>query len=162
MAHKDIDRIDLKILHALQYDARITNQALADKVALSPSACLRRVRELETKGLITAYRAQIAVDRIRTVTIVLAQISFARHTLTDFGAFDQCVAGMPEIVESCRVSGQYDYMLRAVVSDMHDWKRLMLVLMNGGYGVEKIVSHFLMEEMKSFSGYPLTSRSERG
>lgn len=139
---RDIDRIDRKIMDLLQQDARITNQALADRVALSPSACLRRVRDLEERGFITGYHAQI---------------SFERHALTDFGAFDTCIAGMPEIVESCRVSGLYDYMLRAVVDDMQDWKRLMLVMLNGGYGVEKIVSHFLMDEMKAFSGYQLTS-----
>jgi Lrp/AsnC family leucine-responsive transcriptional regulator len=157
MTTREIDRIDRKIMDVLQQDARMTNQALADRVALSPSACLRRVRDLEERGFITGYRAQIAVDRIRNVLIVMAQVSFERHTLTDFGAFDDCIGGMPEIVESCRVSGLYDYMLRAVVSDMQEWKRLMLVLLNGGYGVEKIVSHFLMDEMKSFSGYPLVS-----
>lgn len=155
MTQKDIDRIDRKIMDLLQQDARVTNQALADRVALSPSACLRRVRDLEERGFITGYRAQIAVDRIRNVLIVMAQVSFERHTLNDFGAFDDCIAGMPEVVESCRVSGLYDYMLRAVVSDMQEWKRLMLVLLEGGYGVEKIVSHFLMDEMKSFSGYQL-------
>lgn len=157
MTQKEIDRIDRKIMDLLQQDARVTNQALADKVALSPSACLRRVRDLEERGFITGYRAQIAVDKIRNVLIVLAQVSFERHTMNDFGAFDDCIAGMPEIVESCRVSGLYDYMLRAVVDDMQDWKRLMLVLLNGGFGVEKIVSHFLMDEMKSFSGYQLIS-----
>lgn len=157
MTQKDIDRIDRKIMDLLQQDARVTNQALADRVALSPSACLRRVRDLEERGFITGYRAQIAVDRIRNVLIVMAQVSFERHTMNDFRSFDACIAGMPEIVESCRVSGIYDYMLRAVVDDMQDWKRLVLVLLDGGYGVEKIVSHFLMDEMKSFSGYQLES-----
>ena len=155
MAQRDIDRIDRKIMDFLQQDARITNQALADRVALSPSACLRRVRDLEERGFITGYRAQIAVDRIRNVLIVMAQVSFERHGLPEFGAFDACIANMPEVVESCRVSGLYDYMLRAVVSDMQEWKQLMLVMLNGGFGVEKIVSHFLMDEMKSFSGYQL-------
>lgn len=157
MTHKDtVDRTDLKILQALQQDARITNQTLADRVALSPSACLRRVRELEAKGMITGYRAHVAVDRIRSVTIVLAQIAFQRHSLGEFGSFDEWTAKTPEVVESWRVSGSFDYMLRVVVADLHDWKRLMLEMMNGGYGVEKIVSNFLMEEMKSFGGYPLT------
>lgn len=160
MTNKDVDRTDLKILDALQQNARITNQALADKVALSPSACLRRVRELEEKGFITGYRAQIAVDRIRAVTIVLAQVSFTRHNLIDFGKFDACITNMPEVVESSRVSGVYDYMLRVVVADIHEWKRMMLVLMNGGFGVEKIVSHFLLDQQKSFAGYPLIPRSE--
>ncbi|MHC9084125.1 Lrp/AsnC family transcriptional regulator [Luteimonas sp. RIT-PG2_3] len=156
MSQKDVvDRIDLKILQALQDDARITNQALAERVALSPSACLRRVRDLESRHLITGYRAHVAVDRIRSVTIVLAQISFSRHSSKDFAVFDAWLAEIPEVVESWRVSGNFDYMLRVVVSDLHEWKQIMLGMMDGDFQVDKIVSNFLMEEMKSFSGYPL-------
>ncbi|MFT4255784.1 MAG: Lrp/AsnC family transcriptional regulator [Pseudoxanthomonas sp.] len=156
MPGKELDRTDLKILDVLQQDGRITNQDLANRVALSPSACLARVRALETRGLIGGYRAHVAIDRIRSITIVLAQVAFERHSLGKFGTFDHWAANTPEIVESWRISGNYDYMLRVVVSDLHDWKRLMVEMMDGGYGVEKIVSNFLMEEMKSFSGYPLT------
>lgn len=157
MTHRDaVDRIDLRILQALQDDARITNQALAERVALSPSACLRRVRDLEAKGRITGYRAHVAVDDIRSVTIVLAQIAFERHSPDRFSAFDGWAEQSPEVVESWRVSGSFDYILRVVVSDLQDWKRIMLQMMDGGFGVEKIVSNFLMDEMKSFRGYPLT------
>lgn len=155
MNQRDLDRADLRILQALQEDARTTNQALAERVSLSPSACLRRVRDLESRGLITGYRAHVAIDRVRSVVMVLAQISFSRHAEDSFDAFDACIAGLPEVVESWRVSGPYDYMLRVVTSDIHEWKRVMLVLMNGGFGVERIVSNFLMDEMKSFGGYPL-------
>ncbi len=155
MSAKEPDRTDLKILDVLQRDGRITNQDLADRVALSPSACLARVRALEARGLITGYRAHVAVDRIRTVTIVLAQIAFARHSPGEFNNFDAWVTRTPEVVESWRISGSFDYMLRVVVSDIHDWKRVMLEMMEGGFGVEKILSNFLMDEMKSFGGYPL-------
>jgi len=160
MSNKNIDRIDRKIMLALQQDARMTNQALADRVALSPSACLRRVRDLEERGFITAYRAQIAIDRISNVLIVLAHISFTRHAMNDFVAFDACVEELPEVVESFRVSGAYDYMLRVVVADMQEWKAIMLRLLDGGFGVEKIVSNFLMNEIKAFRGYDLSPREE--
>lgn len=155
MNYEGVDRTDLKIMEVLQQDARITNQALADRVALSPSACLRRVRDLESRGLISGYRAQISVDRIRSVMVVLAQLSFSHHTLATFAEFDACLEAIPEVAESYRVSGQYDYMLRVVVADLEEWKQIMAMLMNGNFGVEKIVSHFLMEQMKSFRGYPL-------
>jgi Lrp/AsnC family leucine-responsive transcriptional regulator len=148
-----IDRIDRKIMDLLQDDARITYQALAARVALSPSACLRRVRDLEERGFILGYRAQIAINRMRNVLIVVAQVSFERHATGEFGDFDACVAAMPQIVESFRVSGQYDYMLRVLVSDMQEWTQVRRVLVNGGYGVEKVVSHFMMTEMKTFQGY---------
>lgn len=164
MPAKDVDRHDLRILNVLQQDSRITNQALAERVALSPSACLRRVRDLEARGLITGYRAQVAVDRIRSATIVLAQVSFKQHALDEFNDFDQRILEMPEVVEAFRVSGAYDYMLRVIVSDVHEWKDVARILLGGGYGVEKIVSHFLMDEVKPFSGYPLvdTSSGRRG
>jgi Lrp/AsnC family transcriptional regulator, leucine-responsive regulatory protein len=156
MSQKDsLDRIDLKILQALQEDAQIKNRDLADQVALSPSACLRRIRDLEERGLITGYRATISIDRIRSVTIVLAQVSFDRHSVGRFVEFDAWAARTPEIVESLRISGNFDYMLRVVVSDLHDWKRIMREMTDGDFGVEKIVSNFMMEDMKSFKGYPL-------
>jgi Lrp/AsnC family transcriptional regulator, leucine-responsive regulatory protein len=160
MSHKDsLDRIDLKILQALQEDAQIKNRDLADQVALSPSACLRRVRDLEERGLITGYRAHVAIDRIRAATIVIAQLSFDRHSVGRFMDFDTWASQTPEIVESLRVSGHYDYLLRVVVSDIHDWKRIMREMTERDFGVEKIVSNFLMEDMKPFAGYPLTQTS---
>lgn len=163
MSHKDpLDRIDLKILQALQEDAQIKNRVLADRVALSPSACLRRVRDLEQRGLITGYRAHVAIDRIRAVTIVIAQVCFERHSVGRFVDFDEWVARTPEVVESIRISGHYDYMLRVVVSDLHDWKRVMREMTDGDFGVEKIISSFLMEDMKSFEGYPLAPGGSQG
>lgn len=150
------DRTDLRILDVLQQDARITNQALAERVALSPSACLARVRALEQRGLIRSYRAQVAVDRIRSATIVMAQVSFRQHALEGFTEFDRRILAMPEIVEASRVSGPYDYMLRVIVRDVHHWKDVARALLSGDDGVEKIVSHFLMDEVKAFAGYPLT------
>jgi Lrp/AsnC family transcriptional regulator, leucine-responsive regulatory protein len=162
MSQKSPDRLDLKILDVLQQDARITNQALADLVALSPSACLARVRALEARGLIRSYRAHVAVDRIRSATIVLAQVTFKQHALDEFTEFDHRILAMPEVVEASRVSGSYDYLLRVIVHDVHEWKDIARLLLGGEYGVEKIVSHFLMDEVKPFSGYPLTSRPQRG
>ncbi|MFC3658226.1 Lrp/AsnC family transcriptional regulator [Xanthomonas hyacinthi] len=155
MSSKTPDRLDLKILDVLQQDARITNQALADRVALSPSACLARVRALEARGLIRGYRAQVAVDRIRSATIVLAQVAFKQHALREFNDFDRCILTMPEVVEASRISGPYDYLLRVIVHDVHHWKDIARNLLGGDYGVEKILSQFLMDEVKPFSGYPL-------
>ncbi|HBK45228.1 MAG TPA: hypothetical protein DDZ67_02085 [Xanthomonadaceae bacterium] len=111
--------------------------------------------------MITGYRAQVAVDRIRSATIVLAQVSFKQHALEEFNDFDQRILEMPEVVEAFRISGAYDYMLRVIVSDVHEWKDVARMLLGGRYGVEKIVSHFLMDEVKPFSGYPLVDTGAR-
>lgn len=155
MTQRTLDRIDLKILDVLQQDARVTNQALAERVALSPSACLARVRALEAGEFIRSYRAHVAVDRIRSVTVVHAQVSFKRHVLEEFTEFDRCILSMPEVIEACRISGAYDYLLRVIVNDVHHWKDIARLLLGGNYGVEKIVSNFLMDDVKPFSGYPL-------
>jgi len=158
MPCKSPDRIDLKILNVLQQDARITNQALASRVALSPSACLARVRALEARRLIRAYRAHVAVDRLRSVTVVFAQVILKQQALDQFSEFDRCLIEMPEIVEASRVSGTCDYLLRVIVEDVHHWKDIARVLLAGDYGIEKIISHFMMDEVKPFTGYPLTTR----
>ncbi|RZZ89503.1 Lrp/AsnC family transcriptional regulator [Pseudoxanthomonas winnipegensis] len=164
MPPKDsIDRIDLKILQALQENAHIKNRDLAERVALSPSACLRRVKDLEERGLITGYRAHVAIDRIRTVTIVIAQLSFGLHSDRQFSGFDEWISRKPEVIESVRISGHYDYLLRVVTSDIHDWKRIMREMTEENFGIEKIVTSFLLDSMKSFDGYPLqpTGQKER-
>lgn len=159
MIAKVLDRIDLKILDVLQQNARITNQALGERVALSPSACLARVRALEAKELIRGYHAHVAVDRIRSATVVLAQVTFKQHVLEEFTEFDRCILAMPEIVEASRISGVHDYLLRVIVNDVHHWKDISRLLLGGDYGVERIVSQFLMDEVKPFSGYPLVATS---
>lgn len=135
------------------------SSCVAERVALSPSACLARVRTLETKGLIRGYRAHVAVDRIRSVTVVLALVTFKQHVLEEFTAFDRRILAMPEVVEACRISGASDYLLRVIVNDVHHWKDIARLLLGGDYGVEKIVSQFLMDEVKPFSGYPLVDAS---
>lgn len=103
-----------------------------------------------------------ALDRRRSTAIVLAQLIFKQHALNEFTEFDHRILAMPEVVEASRISGSYDYLLRVIVPDVHEWKDIARLLLGGEYGVEKIVSHFLMDEVKAFSGYPLTSRPQRG
>ena len=81
-----IDRIDRKILAALQRDGRITNAALATEVALSPSACLARVRRLEAMGVITGYGAQVAIEKLRSALLIYGEVTLKRHLPEDFRA----------------------------------------------------------------------------
>jgi DNA-binding Lrp family transcriptional regulator len=157
---KDLDRIDLKILEALQRDGRITNRTLAKQVGLSPSACLARVNRLEEDGLILGYHARLAVDLIRPTLVIFAEVSFKRHFLTDFDKFDAFLATLPEVVEGSRVSGAYDYILKVVVQDIREWQALCLRLLEEE-SVEKISSHILMLEAKAFTGFPIKTSSRR-
>ena len=149
------DRTDLKILSALQADGRITNQALAEQVALSPSACLVRVRRLEASGLITGYRAQIAIEQVRPTVIIFAEVTLTRHNPADFAAFESYVADVPQIVEATLVAGDCDYLLRVAVSDMRAWRELSDAILNSGLGVGKISSHGMMKASKPVAAYPI-------
>lgn len=159
MTHKELDRIDLKILDALQRAARTTNQNLAQMVALSPSACLARVHTLQSAGLITGYHARVALARIRPVMMVCVQISIREHVTTAFRHFEALVSGIPEIVEVLRVSGPFDYLLKAVVSDMEEWKEISQGLLNQRHGVDKLMSVIVMEEVKPYVGVPIRASS---
>jgi len=153
----ELDRIDLKILEALQSDGRITNRDLAEKVALSPSACLARVKQLETTGLITGYHASVDLELIRPAMVVYAQVTMQRHLIDWFDKFDAVLRSVPEVVEAARVSGPYDYILKIVVTDMREFRQLAAQLLTESNGVEKMVTHVLVQEAKPFSGYPLRS-----
>jgi DNA-binding Lrp family transcriptional regulator len=139
----------------LQTDGRITNQALAERVALSPSACLVRVRNLETAGLITGYLAQIAAERIRPTLIIFAEVTLTRHHPADFAAFETFASQTREIIEAAQVSGSFDYLLKVIVSDIRSWRELSDKIVESELGVEKISSHVMMKAAKNFSGFPL-------
>lgn len=152
---KNLDRTDLKILQALQAEGRLTNQTLAARVALSPSACLARIRHLESAGVISGYHAHIAVELVRPTLMILAEISLKRHNSAEFARFEAAIKAMPEIVEAAQVSGQFDYLLKVVVPDIRAWRELAGRLQDGESGVEKVFTHIVLKDAKTFSGFPL-------
>lgn len=155
--HPSLDRIDLKILAQLQDDGRITNQALADKVALSPSACLARVRRLETAGFIQGYHARLDIERIRPTVTVYGEVTLKSHRPADLLKFEATLAEIPEVVEAAQVSGPFDYLIKVVAPDVRAWGQLADRLLQEGLGVDKIASHILMKDAKPFRGAPVTA-----
>lgn len=155
--YPSLDRIDLKILTFLQADGRITNQALADKVALSPSACLARVRRLETEGLILGYHAHLDIERIRPTVTVYGEVTLKSHRPADLLKFEAALAEIPEVVEAAQVSGPFDYLIKVVSPDVRAWGELADYLLQEGLGVDKIASHILMKDAKPFRGAPVTA-----
>lgn len=150
-----LDRTDRRILAKLQTDGRITNQALAEQVALSPSACLARVRRLESSGVIKGYGARLNPWSLEASVIIFAEIWLKGQKAHDLARFEQAIADIPEIVEASYVSGAYEYLIKVVVRDMPAWTSLSEGLIAGDLGVDRIVSHILMKKPKRFSGYPV-------
>jgi DNA-binding Lrp family transcriptional regulator len=152
---KNLDRTDLKILQALQAEGRLTNQTLAARVALSPSACLARIRQLESSGVISGYHAHIVVEQVRPTLMILAEISLRQHNSAEFARFEAAIKAIPEIIEAAQVSGQFDYLLKVIVPDIRTWREVAGRLQDGDAGVEKVFTHIVLKEAKSFSGFPL-------
>jgi DNA-binding Lrp family transcriptional regulator len=150
-----LDRIDRAILAAVQKDGRITNQALAERVALSPSASLARLRRLERLGVIEGYHARLDPWALGPRLILFAEIWLKRHGRGDFARFEGAIASIDEIVEASYVSGTFDYLLKVAVPDMPAWTRLAEELVERDLGVDRIATHVLMRKPKIFRGYPV-------
>lgn len=119
-----LDRFDRAILQVLQQEGRLANSSLADKVSLSESACLRRVRALEESGVITGYAALINQELAGCPVNVFVNITLDRQDQTDLHAFEQAVRKIPEVMECYLMTGDYDYLLRVVVADTADFERM--------------------------------------
>ena len=154
-AFPTLDRIDRRILAALQADGRLTNQALAEQVALSPSACLVRVRRLEKAGIIEGYGARLNPWALDIGVILYAEVWLEGQNPARLARFEAALAGIPEIVEATYVSGPYDYLIKAVAPDMAAWTALSEELRARNLGVEKVITHVLMKKPKRFTGYPI-------
>ncbi|MEJ1374449.1 MAG: Lrp/AsnC family transcriptional regulator, partial [Candidatus Sedimenticola sp. (ex Thyasira tokunagai)] len=122
-----LDRYDKRILEALQTEGRISNQELAERIGLSQSPCLRRVRALEENGLITGYRAIVDAKKLGLSLLALIHISMDRHTPERFANFDATVTALPEVLECLLITGQdADYQLKVIVKDMEAYQSLLL------------------------------------
>lgn len=153
-----LDRIDRKILRYLQDEARLTNQALAGRIALSPSACLARVRRLEDIGIIQGYHARFDPFRVDVGLVLFVEISLEGRAPDEQERFKKALSANPEIVEASHVSGRIDYLLKVVVRNMQHWTELREALVGGDYGVGSVTTHVLMDKPKVFVGYPIAEQ----
>lgn len=143
-----LDRYDRAILEILQQDGRISNQDLADRIGLSPSPCLRRVRALEEAGFIVGYRAVLDPKALGLSLMALIHISMDKHTPERFANFEARIAEIPNIVECLLITGQQaDYQLKAVVADMDDYQSLLLNRVTRIEGVTGVHSSFVMRRV---------------
>jgi DNA-binding Lrp family transcriptional regulator len=149
-----LDRIDRRILAELQADARLTNQALSERVALSPSACLARVRRLETAGVIQGYHARLDPFTLGVGLVLYADITLEGHTPAELARFEKAILAIPQVVEASHVTGSFDYVLKVVVADVPEWTRIAESLAGSDLGVDRINSH-VMRKPKFFVGYPV-------
>ncbi len=152
----NIDRHDREILRVLQGDGRISNQDLADRIGLSPSPCLRRVRTLEEAGIIAGYRALLDARKLGLTLMALIHISMDRHTPERFENFEAEIRAIPEIVECLLITGQdADYQLKAVVRDMDAYQELLLNRITRIPGVTGVHSSFVLRRVVDKTALPV-------
>ncbi|HYN78091.1 MAG TPA: Lrp/AsnC family transcriptional regulator [Lamprocystis sp. (in: g-proteobacteria)] len=151
-----IDNYDRRILEELQQEGRLSNQDLADRIGLSPSPCLRRVRALEEAGIITGYRALLDAKRLGLNLTVILSIAMDRHTPDRFERFDAAVAAMPEVLECLLVTGRdADYQLKVVVRDMEHYQELLLERITRIDGVTGVHSSFVLRRVVERTSLPV-------
>jgi len=156
-----LDRYDQQILEILQADSRINNQDLADRIGLSPSPCLRRVRALEESGLIVGYHAELDAKKLGLSLTALIHISMDRHTPERFVNFETTVGLLPEVQECLLITGQSaDYQLKVVVRDMDHYQALLLNKITRIEGVTGVHSSFVLRRVVSNKALSVASGAD--
>ena len=151
-----LDRFDKRILELLQAEGRISNQELAERIGLSPSPCLRRVRALEESGVITGYRAHLDAAELGLSLTALIHIAMDRHTPERFANFEKKISALPEVLECLLITGQdADYQVKVVVRDMQAYQELLLNKITRIEGVSGVHSSFVMRRVVDKTALPV-------
>jgi Lrp/AsnC family leucine-responsive transcriptional regulator len=152
----ELDRYDRSILAVLQQDGRISNLELAERVGLSPSPCLRRMRALEESGLISGYRALLDARKLGLSLMALIGISMDQHTPERFALLDQAITDMPEVLECLLITGQQsDYLLKVVIEDMDAYQDLLLNRITRIPGVTGVHTSFVLRKVVYRTSLPV-------
>ncbi len=142
-------RIDRRIIAELQRDGRLSNVELADRIGLSPAPCLRRVRRLESDGVIRGYAARIDPRAIGRGFEVLVNVDLTRKDRATFEAFENAVAALEEVIEIRRMFGLPDYLLRVATDSIESYEAFVSTRLGDVPGVDKLDSHITMKLIKS-------------
>lgn len=140
------DRSDIQILNELQKNGRISNQELAEKINLSPSPCLRRVKQLEDAGVIDKYVALLDPKKLGLRLTAFIHIAMDKHTPERFEQFESTIESYPEVLECHLITGQSaDYQLKVVVEDMEAYQHFLLNKLTKIEGVSGVQSSFVLK-----------------
>lgn len=143
-----IDDINRRILRILEKDGRISNSDLADKVGLSASACLRRVQDLERRGVIRGYKAVLDRSALGGGFTVIVAVGLSEHQKKDQEAFEKAMASAPEVLECHNVAGSIEYLLRVEVSDLAAYKQFHTEVLGIVPQVNSLTSYIIMGSPK--------------
>jgi Lrp/AsnC family leucine-responsive transcriptional regulator len=150
-----LDRVDARILRALQTDGRISNLKLAESVHLSPTAVLERVKRLTRDGFILGYEAKLNPDKLGAGLLVFIEVVLDRTTHDAMNIFKAAVQVRPEILECHLVAGGFDYLIKTRVADMQAYREFVGKVIWGLPGVRETRTYAVMEEVKNTTALPI-------
>ncbi len=150
-----MDKIDKKLLGLLQRDGRLSAAEMGTQVALSPSACHRRVRQLEADLVITGYGARVDPKAVGYAMQLFIEVTLSSQKASELDAFEKAVAGVPEIVECHLMAGGTDYLLRVVARDVDDFERIHRVRLAKMPNIARMQSRLMLRTVRAWTGYPV-------
>lgn len=143
-----LDKFDIAILEALQQDARISLQALSERVGLTSSPCWTRIKRMEEAGVIEGYSVRVNAAQIGLADTVIVQVTLNDHSDAALFEFGQALEQIPEVLEAFLVSGDYDYYVRIAVADTRDYERLLRERLYRIPGIRHSKSSFVLRQLK--------------
>jgi Lrp/AsnC family leucine-responsive transcriptional regulator len=155
MLKMELDRTDRRILEVLQQNGRITNAELANRVALSPSPCLRRLHQLEESGVIKRYVALLDPWRVGLGLHAFVTVSLEKRGAAHAESFRRAVEGWPEVLDCYAMTGEMDYLLRVMVTDLEHFSRFVMDRLLKHEAVTDVKSSFVLQEIKHTTALPL-------
>jgi Lrp/AsnC family leucine-responsive transcriptional regulator len=150
-----MDATDRKMLAVLQDEGRISNAALAERLHLSPSPCLRRMRALEQEGVIAGYRAVLDRDKVGIAMTVFVELKVDQHSDKSAAAISQALSAAPEVISAHTVSGSADFLLEVAVPDLAGYERLMFETLLKLPHVSDVRSNFALRTVKAPGPLPV-------
>lgn len=160
MSSRELDKIDRNILSVLQEDGRISYVELGERVGLSTTPCLERVRRLEREKFILGYSARLNPQKLQAPLLVFVEISLSSKSATIFEDFRRAVQGLPQILECHLVSGDFDYLVKARISEMASYRKLLGDILLKLPSVRESKSYIVMEEIKETLRLPVSDQPE--
>lgn len=155
-----LDRVDARILELLQEDGRLPVADIAAQVALSPSACARRVRLLEDRGVIRGYTARVEPAAVGLPMIAFVLVSMSRKSEEVLAAFETAIAKAPEVMEAWLMTGRDDFLLRVVVSDLQAYERFVRQRLTRIPGVAQVETSFMLRQITARTALPIRASEQ--
>jgi DNA-binding Lrp family transcriptional regulator len=157
----ELDRHDVLLLTELQRDARQTVQQLASAAGLSSTPCWKRVKEMESTGIIRGYTVLVDREKVGLALCVLAEVNLTRHNEDDVRRFEQAIAAEPSIVSCYATTGQADYVIKVLVPDIKRYESFLHEVLFRMPGVTHVRSSVVLKEVKAESRLPLDVPAKR-